>query len=112
MAFRLHRGVTDVHPVQHKEDMQIHFCRCFCNLKSLRLRFYLLEASKPASCGAAVTKSLSFVVQVSERDVSQSADSPATDAAVSTSHNGPLTSGTSKPIEFLSARHVLPLLSA
>lgn len=84
----------------------------FCNLKNLRLRFYLLEASKPASCGAAVTKSLSFVVQVSERDISQSADSPATDAAVSTSHNGPLTSGTSKPIEFLSARHVLPLLSA
>ncbi|XP_030597422.1 phosphoprotein associated with glycosphingolipid-enriched microdomains 1 isoform X2 [Archocentrus centrarchus] len=31
---------------------------------------------------------------VSERDISQSADSPATDAAVSTSHNGPLTSGT------------------
>lgn len=31
---------------------------------------------------------------VSERDISQSADSPVTDAAVSTSHNGPLTSGT------------------
>lgn len=39
-----------------------------------------------------------FVVQVSEREtISQSVDSPATDLAVSTSHNGPLTSGTSKP---------------
>lgn len=44
----------------------------------------------------------SFVLQVSERDtVSQSADSPATDVAVSTSHNGPLTSGTSEPFSRL-----------
>ncbi|XP_035537831.1 phosphoprotein associated with glycosphingolipid-enriched microdomains 1-like [Morone saxatilis] len=41
------------------------------------------------------TNILSFVVQVSEREtISQSADSPATDVAVSSSHNGPLTSGT------------------
>ncbi|KAM9384540.1 phosphoprotein associated with glycosphingolipid-enriched microdomains 1 isoform 1-T4 [Pholidichthys leucotaenia] len=31
---------------------------------------------------------------VSEKDISQSADSPGTDGAVSSSHNGPLTSGT------------------
>lgn len=45
----------------------------------------------------AMTIISSFVVQVSEREmISQSADSPVTDAAVSSSHNGPLTSGTSK----------------
>lgn len=41
--------------------------------------------------------SSAFVPQVSEKEtVSQSAGSPATDVAVSSSRNGPLTSGTSK----------------
>lgn len=38
-----------------------------------------------------------FVLQLSEKEtLSQSADSPATDVAVSSSRNGPLTSGTSE----------------
>lgn len=38
-----------------------------------------------------------FVSQVPDKEtVSQSADSPVTDVAVSSSRNGPLTSGTSK----------------
>lgn len=46
----------------------------------------------------AVIDIVSFVLQVSEKEtISQSADSPATDVAISSSHNGPLTSGTSKP---------------
>lgn len=56
--------------------------------------FFHVQGRPPT---AAVTHVSSFVVQVSEKDtVSQSAESPATDVAVSSSHNGPLTSGTSK----------------
>lgn len=56
-----------------------------------------LLCSAEVSSRRAATNISSFVVQVSEREtMSQSAESPLTDAAVSTSHNGPLTSGTSK----------------
>jgi len=68
---------------------------------------WFLQRSEVTSLSAAVTKSSSFVVQVSERETaSQSADSPVTDAAVSSSHNGPLTSGTSKPRHSASSSHV------
>ncbi|XP_004549261.2 phosphoprotein associated with glycosphingolipid-enriched microdomains 1 isoform X1 [Maylandia zebra] len=52
------------------------------------------QGQKKAVNGHPAGDHQSLVNGVSERDISQSADSPATDAAVSTSHNGPLTSGT------------------
>lgn len=74
--------------------MQIDFCK--------NRMFYVHEMQSASERNPAMTNTYSFVVQVSEKDtVSQSADSPATDVAISSSHNGPLTSGTSKPFSQL-----------
>ncbi|XP_073319620.1 phosphoprotein associated with glycosphingolipid-enriched microdomains 1 [Pagrus major] len=53
------------------------------------------QGQKKAANGHPAGDNENLMNGVSEREtISQSADSPATDAAVSTSHNGPLTSGT------------------
>lgn len=53
------------------------------------------QGQKKTASGHPVTDHENLMNGVSERDtISQSADSPGTDLAVSSSHNGPLTSGT------------------
>ncbi|KAM9838173.1 phosphoprotein associated with glycosphingolipid-enriched microdomains 1 [Aulostomus maculatus] len=53
------------------------------------------QGQKKAANGYSAGDHVDLINGVSEREaISQSADSPATDAAVSSSHNGPLTSGT------------------
>lgn len=61
----------------------------------MRAAPHILVSTEAPEPKAAVTSA--FVSQVSDKETaSQSADSPVTDVAVSSSRNGPLTSGTSE----------------